>query len=43
MDARTCDNDLARYAEFQREDEEERLVEHTKSLTAAVVASHTTS
>ena len=42
MDARTCDNDLARYAEFLRE-EEERLVEHAKSLTAAVAAAHATS
>ena len=39
MDARTCDNDLARYAEFLRE-EEERLVEHAKSLTTAVAAAH---
>ena len=40
VDARTCDNDLARYTEFLRE-EEERLVEHAKSLTAAVAAAHT--
>ena len=35
----TCVSDLARYIEFLRE-EEERLVEHTKSLTAAVAAAH---
>jgi len=39
VDARTCDSDLARYTEFLRE-EEERLVEHAKSLTAAVAATH---
>ena len=39
MKARTCVNDLARYIEFLRE-EQERLVEHTKSLTAAVAAAH---
>ncbi len=39
MEARTCVSDLARYIEFLRE-EEERLVEHAKSLTAAVAAAH---
>ena len=39
VQARTCVSDLARYIEFLRE-EEERLVEHTKSLTAAVAATH---
>ena len=39
MDARTCVSDLARYTEFLRE-EEERLVEHAKSLTAVVAAAH---
>ena len=39
MDARTCVSDLARYTEFLRE-EEERLVEHEKCLTAAVAAAH---
>ena len=33
-------SDLARYTEFLRE-EEERLVEHAKSLTAAVAVAHT--
>ena len=42
VDARTCVNDLARYTEFLRE-EEERLVEHEKSLTAAVAAAHAAS
>ena len=42
MDARTCDNDLARYTEFLWE-EEERLVEHAKSLTAAMAAAHAAS
>ena len=42
MDARTCDSDLARYTEFLRE-EEERLVENVKSLTAAVAAAHAAS
>ena len=37
MDARTCVSDLARYTEFLRE-EEERLVEHAKSLTVAMAA-----
>ena len=40
MEACTCVSDLARYIEFLRE-EEERLVEHAKSLTAAVAAAHT--
>ena len=39
MEARTCVSDLARYIEFLRE-EEERLVEHAKSLTAAVAVAH---
>ena len=39
VEARTCVSDLARYIEFLRE-EEERLVEHAKSLTAAVAAAH---
>ena len=39
VDARTCVSNLARYTEFLRE-EEERLVEHAKSLTAAVAAAH---
>ena len=42
MDARTCVSDLARYTEFLRE-EEERLVEQAKSLTAAVAAAHAAS
>ena len=42
MDARTCLRDLARYTEFLRE-EEERLVEHAKSLTTAVAAAHAAS
>ena len=42
VDTRMCDRDLARYTEFLRE-EEERLVEHAKSLTASVAAAHTTS
>ena len=42
MEARTCVSDLACYIEFLRE-EEERLVEHTKSLTAAVAAAHAAS
>ena len=37
--ARTCVSDLAHYIEFLRE-EEERLVEHAESLTAAVAAAH---
>ena len=43
MEARTCVSDLARYTEFLREEEEERLVEHAKSLTAAVDAAHAAS
>ena len=39
MEARTCVSDLARYIEFLWE-EEECLVEHAKSLTAAVAAAH---
>ena len=42
MEARTCVSDLARYIEFLRE-EKERLVEHAKSLTAAVAAAHAAS
>ena len=42
VDARTCFSDLARYTESPRE-EEERLVEHTKSLTAVVAAAHAAS
>ena len=42
MDARTCDSELARYTVFLQE-EEERLVEHAKSLTAAVAAAHAAS
>ena len=42
MDARTYDGDLARYTEFLRE-EEERLVEHAKSLTATVAVAHAAS
>ena len=34
MEAHTCVSNLARYIEFLRE-EQERLVEHAKSLTAA--------
>ena len=37
MEARTCVSDLACCIEFLRE-EEERLVEHAKSLTAVVAA-----
>ena len=40
VEARTCVSDFARYIKFLRE-EEERLVEHAKSLTAAVAAAHT--
>ena len=39
MEARTCASDLARYIEFLRE-EEERLLEHAKSLTVAVAVAH---
>ena len=42
VEARTCASDLARYTEFLRE-EEERLVEHAKSITAAVAAAHAAS
>ena len=35
-----CVSDLARYIEVLQE-EEERLVEHTKRLTTAVAAAHT--
>ena len=42
MDACTCNSDLACYTEFLR-DEEERLVKHAKSLTAAVAAAHAAS
>ena len=41
VDARTGVSDLAHYSEFLRE--EERLVEHAKSLTAVVAATHTAS
>ena len=36
-----CISNLGRYIEFLRE-EEERLVEHTKSLTVAVATTHST-
>ena len=39
MEDRTCVSDLARYIEFLWE-EEERLIKHAKSLTAAVAAAH---
>ena len=39
MDARTSDSNLVRYTEFLR-GEEERLIEHAKSLTAGVAAAH---
>ena len=42
MDACTCVSDLACYTEFLRE-EQERLVENAKSLTAAVAAPHAAS
>ena len=42
VDASTCASDLARYIEFLRE-EEGHLVEHAKSLTAAVAAAHAAS
>ena len=42
VDARTCVSNLARYTEFLWE-EEERLVEHAKSLTTAVAAAHAAS
>ena len=40
VEDRTCVSDLARYIEFLRE-KEERLVEHAKSHTTAVAATHT--
>ena len=40
VEARTCVSNLARYIEFPQEEEEERLVEHAKSLTAAVATAH---
>ena len=39
VEDRTCVSELACYIEFLRE-EEERLVEHAKSLTAAVAVAH---
>ena len=42
VEACTCVSDLVRYTEFLRE-EEERLVEHAKSLTAAVAVVHASS
>ena len=39
VEARTCVSDLARYIEFLQE-EEERLVEHAKILTAAMAVTH---
>ena len=39
VEAFTCVSDLARYIEFLRE-EEERLIEHAKSLTVAMAATH---
>ena len=42
VDARTCVSDLAHYTEFLWE-EEERLVEHSKSLTTTVAAAHAAS
>ena len=42
VEACMCVSVLARYIEFLWE-EEERLVEHAKSLTATVVATHATS
>lgn len=39
MEACTCVSDLARYIEFLWE-EEECLIEHTKSLTAVMAAAH---
>ena len=39
VEACTCGSDLACYIEFLRE-EEERLVEHAKGLTAVVAAAH---
>ena len=40
VEACTCVSDLTRYIEFLQEEEEEHLVEHTKSLTAAVATTH---
>ena len=42
MEACTCASNLARYIEFLWE-EEERLIKHAKSLTAAVAAAHAAS
>ena len=42
MEAHTCGRDLARYIEFMRDDEE-RLFQHAKSLTAAMAVAHTAS
>ena len=42
VETHTCVSDLARYIEFLRE-EEERLVEHAKSLTTVVATAHSTS
>ena len=42
VEARMCVSDLARYIELPWE-EEERLVEHAKSLTAAVATAHAAS
>ena len=42
MEARPCVSDLARYIEFPWE-EEEHLIKHAKSLTAAVAAAHAAS
>lgn len=39
VEARTCASDLPRYIEFLRK-EEERLIKHAKSLTAAVATGH---
>ena len=41
VEARKCVSGLARYIEFLREEDEERLVEHAKSLTTVVAAAHT--
>ena len=42
MEARTCVSELAHYIEFLQE-EEERLVKHAKSLTAAMAVAHAAS
>ena len=42
MEARTCVSDLAHNIKFLQE-EEERLIEHAKSLTAVVAAAHAAS